>query len=107
MFVRHDKVCNPLQQSYDGPFRVLDRADLNFTLDYNGRKDKVSADRLKSAHLETTSDISAVPVPGFTAAGTSKATPALPRMTCSGRHVYFPDHLMGLIESFTSSLEGE
>ena len=55
----------PLQQPYDGPFRVLDRAD------------------------------------------NSKATPALPRMTRSGQRVHFPDLLMGLIESFASSLEGE
>ena len=52
MFVRNDTICKPLQQPYDGLFRVLDRADKYFTLDLNGRSDKVSLDRLKQAHLE-------------------------------------------------------
>ena len=40
VFVRNPTVRKPLQQPYDGPFRVINRA--TFTLDLNGRSDTVS-----------------------------------------------------------------
>ncbi len=52
VFVRHDAVRKPLQQPYDGPYLVLDRSAKFFTLDIKGRKDTVSIDRLKPAHLD-------------------------------------------------------
>ena len=45
VFVRHNAVKKPLQQPYDGPFRVLKRSAKLYTLDLNGR-------RLKPAHLD-------------------------------------------------------
>ena len=51
VFMRNDAVRKPLQQPYNGPFRVLERTDKYFTLELNGRKDKVSLDRLRPAYL--------------------------------------------------------
>ena len=45
VFVRHDAVRKPLQPPYDGPFRIIKRTDKHFTLDLNGRHDRVSIDR--------------------------------------------------------------
>ena len=52
MFVRHDAVRKPLQPPYDGPFKVLQRADKFFILDINGKQDTVSLDHLKPAFLD-------------------------------------------------------
>ena len=52
VFLRHDAVRKPLQASYDGPFKVLQRKHKTFEIDINGRKSTVSIDRLKPAFLE-------------------------------------------------------
>ena len=57
VFIRHDAVRKPLQPPYDGPYPVLRRTDKFFTVDIHGRKDTVSIDRLKPAHLDTVDDI--------------------------------------------------
>ena len=43
-----------LQCPYVGPFRVLSRTAKTFTLDFGGRSETVSIDRLKPAHLDMT-----------------------------------------------------
>lgn len=53
VFVRCDAVKKPLQNPYDGPFRVLQRNDKNFTIRMKGRNAVVSIDRLKPAFMET------------------------------------------------------
>ena len=38
IFIRRDAVKKPLQQPYDGPFRVLSRTDKYFVVDINGKQ---------------------------------------------------------------------
>ena len=52
VFVRHDAVRKPLQPPYDGPYRVLKRADKHYTLEIGNRQEVVSLDRLKPAYME-------------------------------------------------------
>ena len=55
VFVRVDSVKKPLQQPYQGPFKVLRRTRKNFTIDRNGSTDVVAIDRIKPAYLQTPS----------------------------------------------------
>ncbi|GFU43362.1 integrase catalytic domain-containing protein [Trichonephila clavipes] len=49
--------CRPLQQPYDGPFKVLQRKDKVFFLDINGKRVSVSIDRCKPAFFLNTEDL--------------------------------------------------
>ena len=52
VFIRRDSHRTPLQRPYEGPFKVLQLGEKNFTIDIGGRKDTVSVDRLKPAHID-------------------------------------------------------
>lgn len=52
VFVRHDAHRGPLQRPYDGPFEVIAPGDKSFLLNIGGRKELVSIDRLKPAHID-------------------------------------------------------
>ena len=49
VFVRNNAVWKPLQQPYNGPYKVINQTDM---LEIKGRHDTVCIDRLKPAHLE-------------------------------------------------------
>ena len=95
VFVRIDKVRKPLQAPYDGPYKVLDRAEKYFTLDCNGRRDTVSLDRLKPAYLDTVPEASESSPRSPSTLPTPAAEPT--RTTRSGRHVHFPERLMSFV----------
>ena len=94
VFIRHDAVRKPLQAPYDGPYPIVDRTDKHFTVDRSGRKDTVSIDRLKPAHLDcdTVTSPSESPDPP----STSEC-----RHTRSGRRVHFPRRLSSYVSSNT------
>ncbi|KAL5484408.1 hypothetical protein EMCRGX_G020901 [Ephydatia muelleri] len=52
VFIRRDSHRTPLQRPYEGPFKVLQPGEKNFTIDIGGRKDTVLVDRLKLAHID-------------------------------------------------------
>ena len=51
VFVRKDGYKQPLTRPYAGPYKVIKSGQKFFTLDLDGKQDKVSTDRLKRAHL--------------------------------------------------------
>ena len=52
VFIRRDENRPVLQKPYEGPFRVIERAVKIFTIDYGGKPNTISIDRLKAAHLD-------------------------------------------------------
>ncbi|GFU48982.1 hypothetical protein TNCV_2332811 [Trichonephila clavipes] len=57
VFLRRDMLRRPLQQPYDGPFKVLQRKDKVFFLGINGKRVSVSIDRCKPAFFLNTEDL--------------------------------------------------
>ena len=51
VFLRNDAVQRPLQQPYLGPYKVLKRFSKTFIIDYRGKRQCFSKDRLKPACL--------------------------------------------------------
>lgn len=110
VFVRHDAVRKPLQPPYDGPFRVLARAEKFYTLQLNGRQDSVSIDRLKPAYLDcppTSSQATPPPLSSTSPSPTKTLSPSPPThpldspapalTTRSGRRVHWPSRLTDFV----------
>ncbi|GFS61473.1 transposon Tf2-9 polyprotein [Trichonephila clavipes] len=105
VFLRRDMLRRPLQQPYDGPFKVLQRKDKVFFLDINGKRVSVSIDRCKPAFFLKTEDFQlpqtknetpATVEPNATASTSATvesdptaSTPTQPS-TRSGRKVHLP-----------------
>ena len=53
VFVHIDAVCTPLQNPYDGPFKVIQRQPKFFKVQLKGRQDNISVDRLTPAFLDS------------------------------------------------------
>ncbi|GFW07790.1 transposable element Tcb2 transposase [Trichonephila clavipes] len=83
----------PLQQPYDGPFKVLQRKDKVFFLDINGKRVSVSIDRCKPAFFLNTEDLQLPQTKNETPAtvepNVTASTPTQPS-TRSGRKVHLP-----------------
>ena len=58
VFIRTDAVKKPLQPPYTGPHPVISRAEKHFVVNVNGRRDTISLDRLKPAHMPSPSTVS-------------------------------------------------
>ena len=94
IFVRHDAVRKPLQQPYDGPYKVHERADKQFTVDVKGKHNVISLDRLKPAHLEApVITLCNPPLTIHTTPAEPVSTDISTRVTRSGRHVHWPKRL--------------
>lgn len=52
-FVRVDHAKPPLTPAYTGPYKILTRGEKTVTLDFKGRRETISLDRVKPAHTET------------------------------------------------------
>ena len=57
VFVCTDASRSPLQNLYTGPYKVLRRSEKTFILDYGGREENVSLDRLKPAHVDPSAPV--------------------------------------------------
>ncbi|GFT94532.1 transposon Tf2-11 polyprotein [Trichonephila clavipes] len=105
VFLRRDMLRRPLQQPYDGPFKVLQRKDKVFFLDINGKRVSVSIDRCKPAFFLNTEDLQLPQtkneIPATVEPNATASTPATvesdptastptQRSTRSGRKVHLP-----------------
>ncbi|GFW48999.1 retrovirus-related Pol polyprotein from transposon 412 [Trichonephila clavipes] len=105
VFLRRDMLRHPLQQPYDGPFKVLQRKDKVFFLDINGKRVSVSIDRCKPAFFLNTEDLqlpqtknetpatvepnATASTPATVESDPTASTPTQPS-TRSGRKVHLP-----------------
>lgn len=95
VFVRHDAVRRPLQPPYDGPFMVLRRNNKMMTIDRRGRRDVVSIDRVKPAHMEHSAATTSTPFAAEPPARLPSVPPppASVRTTRSSRRIRAPVRL--------------
>ncbi|GFV26023.1 gag-pol polyprotein [Trichonephila clavipes] len=105
VFLHRDMLRRPLQQPYDGPFKVLQRKDKVFFLDINGKRVSVSIDRCKPAFFLNTEDFqlpqtknetpatvepnATASTPATVESDPTASTPTQPS-TRSGRKVHLP-----------------
>ncbi|GFS87371.1 integrase catalytic domain-containing protein [Trichonephila clavipes] len=121
VFLRRDMLRRPLQQPYDGPFKVLQRKDKVFFLDINGKRVSVSIDRCKPAFFLNTEDFqlpqtknetpatvepnASASTPATVESDPTASTPTQPS-TRSGRKVHLPTRTIDDIPATVSkSLE--
>ena len=57
VFIRRDGKHSPLKSPYEGPFHVLEKGPKFFKIDFCGKADTISIDRLKPAHLDVSKPI--------------------------------------------------
>jgi hypothetical protein len=99
VYVRRDMVTRPLQPPYEGPFPVLERIDKQIVINRDGKRDVISIDRVKPAHLDPAAPLPPCapppPHPSVTQAPDPSPPPLPPqRVTRSGRTVHWPSKLL-------------
>ena len=112
VFVRRDAIKPTLQRPYDGPYKVLESGPKFYKLDYGGRCESVSVDRLKPAHLDSNIQPEVAqprprgrprtaqpPVPIMPAVPIAPDRPTAPIVTRSGRVSRPPRQLTGVAVS--------
>ncbi|CAI2736261.1 unnamed protein product [Schistosoma spindalis] len=107
VFVRRDSHRRPLESTYEGPFKVLQRESKYYIIDKNGTNESISIDRLKAAYLEgnhiqvdfpsiQSHDTTPAPIIPQSTADTHDDTLTVSenkiKTTRSGRRVIFPEH---------------
>ena len=100
VFIRQDRVLTPLQQPYNGPYKVVQRFPKYYKVEVKGKTETITIDRLKAAHLEPDpTNTSSLPSPqphtdspSLNTPPTSNSTiPTRPIITTrSGRRVHWP-----------------
>nr|VZI25588.1 unnamed protein product [Spirometra erinaceieuropaei] len=70
VYLRCDRVCRPLEPSYDGPFRVISRGTKNFRIQRGTREEVVSVEHLKATVPNTPPDEPCGPLPPSSASPT-------------------------------------
>ncbi|GFW01186.1 dynein heavy chain 17, axonemal [Trichonephila clavipes] len=119
VFLRRDMLRRPLQQPYDGPFKVLQRKDKVFFLDINGKRVSVSIDRCKPAFFLNTEDLqlpqtknetpatvepnATASTPATVESDPTASTPTQPS-TRSGRKVHLPTSYAHQVYDLTKSV---
>ena len=112
VFVRRESHRSSLQRPYEGPFKVLQHGDKRFILDFGGRKETISVDRLKAAYVDSEHPVT-LPEPKRCGRPPKKThlpistkhptpdniipTPAPPRHTRSGRLVNLPHRYISVL----------
>ncbi|CAL8102051.1 unnamed protein product [Calicophoron daubneyi] len=82
VFVRVEAVRRPLQQPYEGPFRVIAKKEKTFKVERAGRTENITIDRLKPAYVE--------PEPEVHPTYVESTTPAEPRFSRASRVIKLP-----------------
>ncbi len=57
VFIRRGGHRNPLQTPYTGPYKVVEHGSKFFKIDYGGKEETISIDRLKPAHVDMTAPV--------------------------------------------------
>ena len=91
VFIRNDALRGPLQPTYDGPYKVVERTDKNFVIEKNGRKARISIDRLKPAHTVADTEERDISPQNETPLNNQEEHSG--QRTRTGRRVRFPDRL--------------
>ncbi|CAH8462440.1 unnamed protein product [Dicrocoelium dendriticum] len=104
VFIRTDRLKQPLQPPYEGPFPVLSRQEKYFTILWRGKPDTISIDRLKPAYTDSVETYHTDNDPTRTDKAKTLTIdntrpPTIPgrnqeRTTRSGRQVHWPDRFV-------------